>query len=47
LENMFTGCPIKEEYKPKFKIQESFDFNSINKHNKSINAVDVLLQPII
>jgi hypothetical protein len=28
-------------------LVEAFDFNSVNKQNKSINAVDVVLQPII
>jgi len=29
------------------KIIEAFDFDSVNKHNKKVNVVDALLQPII
>ena len=29
------------------QLIEAFDFNSVNKHNKKINAVDAVLQPII
>jgi surface protein len=40
---MFEECPIKDEYKPKFKkMYEGFSFDSVNKQNKSINAYDVL-----
>ena len=28
-------------------IIEAFDFNSIKKQNKTVNAVDIVLQPII
>jgi len=31
IQNMFKECSIKEEYKPKFKIQEAFDFGSVKK----------------
>ena len=47
MNHMFTGCSIKLKYKPKFKIQEAFDFDSVKKQNKSINAVDAALQYII
>ena len=40
---IFEECPIKDEYKPKFKkMYEGFSFDSINKQNKSVNAYDVL-----
>jgi surface protein len=40
---MFEECPIKDEYKPKFKkMYEGFSFDSVNKQNKSVNAYDVL-----
>jgi hypothetical protein len=30
-DSMFFECPIEAEHKPKFKIQEAFDFGSIKK----------------
>jgi hypothetical protein len=42
---MFTGCPIKEEYKPKNKnrkIHESFEFDKVNKRKKQINFYELL-----
>jgi surface protein len=36
---MFTNCPIKDEYLPKsYKINEGFDFGSVNKERKYINV---------
>ena len=43
MRNTFNECPIRDEYKPKIKLQEAFDFDSVNKQNKSINGKDVLL----
>jgi hypothetical protein len=31
--DIFCDCPINTEYKPKFTISESFEFNSIKKEN--------------
>jgi hypothetical protein len=42
---MFNQCPIKDEYKPNLyieEINEAFDFNSVNKQKKSVNAIDVM-----
>jgi hypothetical protein len=32
----------KRSFKPKFNIDESFDFNSVNNQKKTINANDIL-----
>ena len=48
--DMYDKCPIKKIYmakKRRKKLTEAFDFNSVNKHNKKVNVVDALLQPII
>jgi surface protein len=42
---MFDRCDIIDEYKPKKLIKESFDFDSIDKGKKTINAYEKL--PII
>jgi surface protein len=39
--DIFFGCNIKDEFKPKFRIRESFDFGSANK-KKVINARNIL-----
>jgi hypothetical protein len=44
---MFRDCPIKDEYKPNFDINEAFDFGAANKKKKSINAYDMLLPDIL
>jgi surface protein len=46
---IFSKCPINKEYKPKklSEISETFDFNSVNKQKKTINAYDMVLFPII
>jgi hypothetical protein len=49
--NMFTCCPIRNEYKPKpynkkKKVNEGFDFGSV-KNNKPINAYDKVILPNI
>ena len=43
--DMFYRCDIIDEYKPKKLIKESFDFDSIDKEKKTINAYEKL--PII
>jgi surface protein len=46
---MFELCTIRNEYKPrkyynkKRTIKESFDFGSVDKEKKSLNAYDILL----
>jgi len=45
--DMFMACPIKDEYKPKMiRVNEAFDFSSVNKQKKQINAYDTIY-PII
>jgi hypothetical protein len=41
---MFIDSPLenKDEYKPKINIYEAFNFDSVNKQKKSINANDIL-----
>jgi surface protein len=47
ISDMFTACPIKNEYKPKMiRVNEAFDFHSVNKQKKQINAYDTIY-PII
>ena len=47
---MFDRCSIKEEYKPKcLQINEGFDFDSVNKQKKPINAfrnINQILQKV-
>ena len=41
--DMFDYSSIRDEYKPKcLKLNEAFDFDSVNKEKKSINANDIL-----
>jgi surface protein len=46
--NMFTCCPIRNEYKPKpynkKKVNEGFDFDSVSKEKKSINVFSIICQ---
>jgi len=41
---MFSGCSIRDEYKPKIKLQEAFSFDSINKQKKTVNAYDIIIE---
>ena len=46
---IFADCPIKEQYKPKQKnrkINESFEFDKVNKRKKQINYYELLLNII-
>jgi surface protein len=39
---MFDGCAINNEYKPKcLQLNESFDFDNVNKDKKAVNIFDV------
>jgi hypothetical protein len=42
MRDMFDDCTIKEEYKPKNFMYESFDFDKVNKQKKVINVHDIL-----
>ena len=44
---IFIDCPIKDEYKPKFDVNESFDFDNINKKKNILNGYDIVLNNII
>ena len=44
---IFSGCPIRDEHKPKFKVDETFDFGSVDKKKKHINIVDHVLPSIL
>jgi len=48
IEEIFNKSKMarKRSYKPKFNITESFDFGSVNKPRKTLNAYELLL-PII
>jgi surface protein len=48
IKDIFKNSSIKDEYKPKklSEISEAFDFNSVNKQKKAVNAYDILF-PII
>jgi len=39
---MFNGCFIRDEYKPKIKLQEAFGFDTINKNKKKLNIYNIL-----
>jgi hypothetical protein len=39
---MFSGCFIRDEYKPKIKLQESFDFDTVNKNKQELNIYNIL-----
>jgi hypothetical protein len=39
---MFTDCSIKDEYKPAFIVKEGFNFDSIDKQHKTVNAYNLL-----
>jgi len=41
---MFNGCFIRDEYKPKIKLQEAFSFDSVNKQKKIVNAYDIIIE---
>jgi len=44
---MFDECSIIDEYKPKKpQINEAFDFNSVNKEKKSINAANYIYDTV-
>jgi surface protein len=45
--DMFYKCPIKEEYKPKFNVSESFAFDVINKRKKPINLYNTQIMKIL
>jgi len=47
VENMFDFCSIKKEYKPKFNVSESFDFDAINKRKKSVNLYNTRIVKIL
>ena len=44
---MFIRCPIKKEYKPVFIVKEGFEFNSINKQHKTVNAYNLLRERLL
>ena len=41
-QNIFKGCPIEDKNKPAIKLEESFDFNKVNKEKKQVNIFEVL-----
>jgi surface protein len=44
---MFIDAPIKNEYKPKcLQLNESFDFDNVNKDKKKINIIDTFRKKI-
>ena len=45
--SIFYSCPIRDEYKPKFDVKESFDFDNINKKKNIVNGYDIVLNNII
>jgi hypothetical protein len=44
---MFTDCSIKDEYKPAFIVKEGFNFDSIDKQHKAINAYSILRERLL
>jgi hypothetical protein len=44
---MFTNSSIKDEYKPAFIVKEGFEFNSINKQHKAVNAYSILRERLL
>jgi surface protein len=44
--SIFYSCPIRDEYKPKFDVKESFDFDNINKKKNTVNGYDIVLNNI-
>ena len=45
-ENMFSGCFIRDEYKPKIKLQEAFSFDTIDKNKQELNIYNILQQQL-